>query len=157
MRRIIFPFVLGVLAACVPPAAAGGAAPPAPTAGNEARVVFDAINRHRQSRGCAPLVWSDAASRAAQLHSADMQRRRFFSHTTPEGGQPWDRMRAQGLAFGRAAENIAMTGAGAQDAVRGWINSPGHRANIEACALTHTGVGVAGSYWTQVFFTPTGP
>ena len=58
--------------------------------------------------------------------------------------------------FTRAAENIAMNGGGAEATVRGWINSPGHRANIENCALTHTGVGVAGDYWTQVFFTAAG-
>lgn len=155
---------LALPAACVPPAMT---APPArgdgsaPVAGavspaNDAQAVHAAVNRHRQSRGCAPLVWSEAAARAAQRHSEDMVRRRYFSHTSPEGTQPWDRMRAQGLSFTRAAENIAMNGGGAEATVRGWINSPGHRANIENCALTHTGVGVAGDYWTQVFFTAPG-
>jgi len=150
---------LFILAGCVAPVAqsGGGAAAGGAPSAQEARSVFAAINRHREGRGCAPLVWSDGAARAARLHSADMGRRRFFSHTSPEGTQPWDRLRAQGLAFSRAAENIALTGAGAQDAVRGWINSPGHRANNENCALTHTGVGRAGSYWTQLFFTPTAP
>lgn len=148
-------------AACVPaPAARGAAAAPVSSApaspADDARIVFAGINRHRQSRGCAPLVWSEGGARAARRHSEDMARRRYFSHTSPEGTQPWDRMRAEGLSFSRAAENIAVTGAGAQDAVRGWINSPGHRANIENCALTHTGVGVAAPYWTQVFFTPAG-
>lgn len=152
---------LALQTACVPPAPAGGGGTPpmasAPaTPVDEARIVFAGINRHRQSRGCAPLVWSEGGARAAQRHSEDMARRRYFRHTSPEGTQPWDRMRAEGLSFSRAAENIAMTGAGAQDAVRGWINSPGHRANIENCSLTHTGVGVAGSYWTQLFFTAAG-
>jgi uncharacterized protein YkwD len=153
-----------LLAACVPPATvvprAGGA--PAPVASapaapaNDAQAVHAAVNRHRQSRGCAPLVWSEGAARAAQRHSEDMVRRGYFSHTSPDGTQPWDRIRAQGLSFTLAAENIAMNGGGAEATVRGWINSAGHRANIENCALTHTGVGVAGSYWTQVFFTASG-
>jgi uncharacterized protein YkwD len=152
-------------AACVPPATVvpraggGGPAPVAsapPSQPNDVQAVHAAINRHRQSRGCAPLVWSEGGARAAQRHSDDMVRRRYFSHTSPDGAQPWDRMRAQGLSFSRAAENIAMNGGGAQEVVRGWIDSPPHRANIENCALTHTGVGVAGSYWTQVFFTGAG-
>jgi uncharacterized protein YkwD len=152
---------LGLQAACVPPAAVapparGGAAPVASAPANDVRAVHAGINRHRQSRGCAPLVWSEGGARAAQRHSDDMARRGYFSHASPEGSQPWDRMRAQGLSFSRAAENIAMNGGGAEAAVRGWINSPPHRGNIENCALTHTGVGVAGSYWTQVFFTAAG-
>lgn len=148
-------------AACVPPAAVvpRGTAPVASAPSsqpNDVRAVHAAINRHRQSRGCAPLVWSESGARAAQRHSEDMVRRRYFSHTSPDGTQPWDRMRAQGLGFSRAAENIAMNGGGPQEVVRGWIGSPGHRANIENCALTHTGVGVAGDYWTQVFFTAAG-
>jgi len=146
-------------ATIVPPVRGGGTAPvaDAPSShANDAQAVHAAVNRHRQSRGCAPLVWSEGGARAAQRHSEDMARRRYFSHTSPDGTQPWDRMRAQGLGFSRAAENIAMNGGGAQEVVRGWIDSPGHRANIESCALTHTGVGVAGSYWTQVFFTPAG-
>jgi uncharacterized protein YkwD len=143
-----------LLGACVPPAAVGTAQAGGTQPGG-VEAVFEGINAHRQRRGCAPLVWSDAAARAARLHSADMARRGYFSHTSPEGSQPWDRARAQGLAFSRAAENIAMTQAGARDAVRMWIGSAGHRANIENCALTHTGVGVAGAYWTQIFLTPT--
>jgi uncharacterized protein YkwD len=126
-------------------------------AAHEPHAVFREINAHRQRRGCAPLVWSAGGARAAQAHSADMARRRFFSHTSPGRTQPWDRLRAQGVAFSRAAENIAMTSGGAWDAVRLWIGSARHRANIENCALTHTGIGVAGGYWTQVFFTPKGP
>lgn len=155
---------LALQAACVPPTtiappARGGSptvasAPASPA--NDAQAVHAAINRHRQSRGCAPLVWSEGAARAAQRHSEDMARRHDLSHTSSDGTQPWDRMRAQGLSFSRAAENIAMNGGGAEATVRGWIDSPGHRANIENCALTHTGVGVAGEYWTQVFFTASG-
>ena len=153
---------LAFQAACVPPAnvappaRGGGSAPVASAPANDVQAVHAGVNRHRQSRGCAPLVWSEGGARAAQRHSDDMARRRYFSHTSPEGSQPWDRMRAQGLGFSRAAENIAMNGGGAEATVRGWINSPGHRANIENCALTHTGVGVAGPYWTQVFFTAAG-
>ena len=130
-------------------------APRLPTAGGDERTVVAGINTHRERRGCPALAWSDAAARSATLHSADMARRRYFSHTSPEGSQPWDRLRAEGVAFTRVAENIALTQGG--DVVRLWLASAGHRANIENCAYTHTGVGTSGGYWTQLFFTPTAP
>ena len=42
------------------------------------------------------------------------------------------------------------------EVVEGWMNSPGHRANILKPAFTHIGVGFAGggpagTYWTQLF------
>lgn len=152
------------LAACMTtmsvPASGGGGVTRASggmraTADGEARRAHALVNAHRTRSGCPALVWDDRAARAAELHSADMARRRELSHTGSGGTQPWDRMRAQGIAFGRAAENVAFHSAGgAEEIVSGWIGSPGHRANIENCALTHTGVGVSGIYWTQVFFTP---
>ncbi|EFL37669.1 conserved hypothetical protein [Streptomyces griseoflavus Tu4000] len=40
--------------------------------------------------------------------------------------------------------------------MEGWLNSPGHRANILKADFTHIGVGFAGggragTYWTQLF------
>jgi uncharacterized protein YkwD len=35
-----------------------------------------------------------------------------------------------------------------------WLNSSGHRANIENCSLTHHGVGLEGTHWTHVFLRP---
>jgi uncharacterized protein YkwD len=149
MTRLCALALCAALPACVAPVPASPAA-----GGGDARTVLAEVNAHRQGGGCAPLAWSDAASRAAAVHSADMARRGYFSHTSPEGAQPWDRLRAEGLAFSRAAENIARTTAGGRDAVRLWLGSSGHRANIETCAYTHTGIGSAGGYWTQLFFTP---
>jgi uncharacterized protein YkwD len=51
------------------------------------------------------------------------------------------------------AENIAQTTT-AEDAVRLWLGSAGHRANILNCAYTHTGIGQVGGRWTQLFYTP---
>jgi uncharacterized protein YkwD len=83
-----------------------------------------------------------------------MQERGFFSHTNPDGESPWDRLAEGGVTWnGPAGENIAMTGGGAESALSLWLNSPGHRANIENCAFSHHGVGLHGSYWTHVFIT----
>jgi uncharacterized protein YkwD len=129
---------------------AGGAMPSVDARQEVARLV----NEHRARIGCPALAWDDLAARAAQAHSEDMARRNYFSHTTPEGRTMAERFRAQGINYGRAAENIAYGQHTAAEVVRGWLNSAGHRQNIENCALRRHGVGLAATRWTHVFYTP---
>lgn len=49
----------------------------------------------------------------------------------------------------RAAENVAWGYRSGPAAVRGWMGSPGHRANLLG-PHTHVGFGVAGSYYTSL-------
>ena len=62
-------------------------------------------------------------------------------------------MRAFGLAYRTAGENIAMGYPTPQSVVDGWMNSEGHRKNILNPAFTVIGVGYVsdGKYWTQMF------
>lgn len=60
-------------------------------------------------------------------------------------------MTAAGIRYGWAAENIAMRYPSPQAVVEGWMNSPGHRANILNEHLTTLGVGYYEGYWTQCF------
>lgn len=113
------------------------------------------VNAHRQARGCPALEWLQGAADAAQAHSADMARRGYFDHVSPDGRQPWDRLAARGVGYRMVAENIAWTPEqSARQTLQGWINSPGHRANLENCAYTHHGIGMENAYWTHVFVTP---
>lgn len=132
----------------LPRAGGGGVADPAATAR-----VAELVNRHRASAGCPALRWSDAAALAAQRHSDDMARNGTLTHRGSDGSQVGDRVRAAGVEWRAVAENVAQTTGGADDAVRLWLRSAGHRANIENCAYTHHGVGVRGDRWTHVFFT----
>ncbi|MGW8633647.1 CAP domain-containing protein [Streptomyces sp. NPDC055793] len=113
-------------------------------------------NRERAGAGLRPLAVDAALTRAAQAHSADMVARDFYAHTDPDGGKPWDRAAAAGAARRTVGENIACGQRSAADVVEGWMNSPGHRANILKADFTHIGVGLAGggragTYWTQLF------
>jgi uncharacterized protein YkwD len=83
----------------------------------------------------------------------------YFSHDSRDGRTPFQRIAAAGYTFSIAAENIAAGQRTPQDVTAGWMNSPGHRANILNCSLVHIGVGYAvggtyGTYWTQDFGTP---
>ena len=89
----------------------------------------------------------------ARAHSADMRDRGYFDHVDPEGLDPFDRAEQAGLTA--LAENIAVGQPDPAAVMADWMNSPGHRANILDCSLTHLGVGVAqgdgGPWWTQLF------
>ena len=130
-----------------------------------AQQVVNIVNQERANAGCAPLTINQQLTTAAQGHSNDMALNDFFSHTGSDGSSPWERMNNAGYQFSYAAENIAAGYPTPQAVVNGWMDSPGHRANILNCILEDTGVGYyylandTGTtnyhhYWTQVFGTP---
>ncbi|MDT0482073.1 MULTISPECIES: CAP domain-containing protein [Streptomyces] len=118
--------------------------------------VVGLTNRERARAGLPPLGVDPVLVRAAQAYSTDMAVRAFYSHTSPEGTQPWDRAAAAGSTRRSIGENIACGQRSAAEVVEGWMNSPGHRANILKPGFTHIGIGFAGggpagTYWTQLF------
>ncbi|MGW3669380.1 CAP domain-containing protein [Streptomyces sp. NPDC005141] len=121
-----------------------------------AHEVIALTNAERVSAGLPPL-WADTRlTTAAQAHSADMVARDFYAHTSPEGGRPWDRAAAAGCTHRTIGENIACGQRSPAEVVQGWMNSPGHRANILKRDFAHIGIGLAGggragTYWTQLF------
>ncbi|MDN3024343.1 CAP domain-containing protein [Streptomyces sp. S.PB5] len=118
--------------------------------------VVDLTNGERARHGLPPLAVDPHLTTAAQAHSADMIARSFYSHTSPDGSRPWDRAAAAGARRRSIGENIACGQRSAAEVVEGWMNSPGHRANILKPDFTHIGIGFAGggpagTYWTQLF------
>lgn len=119
------------------------------------RRMIDLVNAERAARGIAPLTPDETLVPVARLHSADMLRRGYFSHASPEGKLPSDRADDAGISYRVFGENIAF----APDpsiAHAGLMNSEGHRANILSPEFTRIGIGVedAGPYgmmFTQNF------
>ncbi len=132
-----------------PPSSGGG--------GSTASQVISLVNAARADAGLRPGLGRTARSTsAAQAHSADMAANDYFSHTSQDGRSFADRIRAAGYSGGAMAENIAAGQSSASSVMAGWMDSPGHRANILNCTYRHIGVGVAkggsyGTYWTQDF------
>lgn len=112
------------------------------------------MNAHRVSAGCEPLAWNAAVAGVAQAHSEDMIARSYFAHDDPDGNSPFDRLQAAGISYRGAAENIAYGYPTASAVLDGWLNSPGHRSNIENCSLSEHGVGLEGTHWTHLFIRP---
>lgn len=115
--------------------------------------VIRLVNIERAKYGLAALTEDWELSRVARYKSQDMHDRRYFDHNSPTYGTPFQMMKAFGLAYRSAGENIAMGYRTPQAVVTGWMNSSGHRANILNSSYTKIGVGYVadGNYWTQQF------
>jgi uncharacterized membrane protein required for colicin V production len=117
--------------------------------------MLDLLNRERSSRGLAPLTANPKARAVARAYSADMLTRGYFSHISPEGKSPFDRMKAAGVSYSSAGENLALAPT-LKQAHDGLMKSPKHRDNILSPLYRTVGIGVVdggpyGLMITQVF------
>ncbi len=119
--------------------------------GAEAEMLAD-VNKERTSRGIRPLVLgSDRLIGVARDHCEDMFRRGYFSHYTPEGLSPFDRMQNAGITFNFAGENLALA-PNEQLAMQGLMQSPGHRENILSPNFGRVGIGaIDGGAYGEMF------
>lgn len=114
--------------------------------------IFFATNTEREKHKLPMFQTSRALAACAYEHSRDMALENFFSHENPNDPSKrtaWQRMETKGLKSGERAENIAMRTtngltyiAFADEMVKLWMNSPGHRANILNRNLLFLGCGV---------------
>ena len=100
--------------------------------------VISQVNAQRGRHGLAPLSVDSQLMSSANRHAQWMASNRNLSHGSG------------------VAENIAMGQASASEAMRSWMNSSGHRANILGGGYTRIGVAVAYTssgtpYWCQQF------
>lgn len=105
------------------------------------------LNKERTSRGLSALQMDPQLQTLARAHSQDMLARSYFSHYTPEGKSPFDRMNDAGIEYQYAGENLAFS-ANTELAMQGLMDSAGHRANILSPNFHKIGIGVisAGVY-----------
>jgi uncharacterized protein YkwD len=120
------------------------------------------VNDYRLVLGLAPLVPSTRLGDAARAHSRHMIDHRFFSHASPEGLTPGERLALANVDWSAVGENIASAYSTPQAVFEAWMGSPKHRANIESDRFTHAGVGYAldpaptgdfpdAHYWAMAF------
>lgn len=118
------------------------------------KLVFEQINQYRASQGLPKLTLNANITQQARIHSQNMATGAVkFSHHGFE-----QRVKAIPLTLDSAAENVAFNvgyNNPANQAVIGWLDSPGHLKNIQG-KYKLTGVGVATNskgevYLTQIF------
>ena len=115
--------------------------------------VIRLVNEIRVKNGLKTLTADWELSRVARFKSQDMKDNKYFSHTSPVYGSPFEMIKNFGISYRSAGENIAKGQATPQAVVNAWMNSSGHRANILNSSYTKIGVGYvsSGNYWTQMF------
>ncbi|MDD3897074.1 MAG: CAP domain-containing protein [Candidatus Peribacteraceae bacterium] len=125
------------------------------------------INAERARHGIAPLALNPILTQAAELHAADMWKRRYFSHVTPEGRTYLDRIRTAGYfipptdcscqarctcePYFSLGENIAQGQLTVEQVMSDWLNSPPHRKNMLNPDFTDIGIGLFGTVWVETF------
>ncbi len=162
-----------VLALAMAPAASAGqqacsamrATPAQVGTGQLASSTLCLLNAERARHDLRPLRLSQPLSAAAQRHASDMQRRKYFSHTSRDGSNFVQRIRRTGY-FKRAStwfvgENLAWGAGPNRSSPRGivaaWMASPPHRQNILNSRFREVGIGVVvGAPRRNVFGLPAG-
>jgi uncharacterized protein YkwD len=109
-------------------------------AGAEA-VIARLVNQDRARAGLPPLETDARLAEVARAHSLDMHQHDFVGHVSPSTGAPSDRVKRAKIDAVVVAENVARAYS-PEEAERGLMESPGHRANILGRDVTRLGVGV---------------
>jgi len=129
-------------------------------------LALDLTNKSRAESKLPPLQIGREANEAAKAHAADMLKRNFYSHNSPEGKTVQDRyMQAGGSKWRVTAENIArctgcqLSAATVEDLHRGWMNSKGHRENLLRRGIAQFGFSIVAEsgqplYAVQAFAGP---
>ena len=116
--------------------------------------VFDLINKHRTDNGLEALVYSSVIQKECEDHTLSMaERTTEFGHDGFDTRS--DNIRSKLSGIRSVAENVAYGSYPAEEVVEGWLNSSGHRKNIEgnytiACLSAKQDVNDRW-YYTQMF------
>lgn len=104
--------------------------------------LLEATNKQREKDGLNGLSLNASLDQAAQAKAEDMSTRNYWSHNTPDGKEPWVFIDATDYRYQKAAENLAYGFDTSTSTVNGWMNSPGHRANMMDSNVQEVGFGI---------------
>ena len=121
----------------------------------EEQVVF-LVNRERTAKGLLPLMTEENLQKASTIRGEEIVT--SFSHTRPNGTSCFTTLKECKVTYRSVGENIAAGYRTPEAVVVGWMNSPGHRANILNSGFRKIGVGYVNApgtiythYWVQMF------
>ena len=122
-------------------------------AADYAAEVLRLVNAERAKAGKSALKADANLAKAAQVRAAEIVS--SFSHTRPDGRDPFTAMKEAGVSYRAAGENIAWGQKTPTQVMQGWMNSDGHRKNILSDSFGRLGVGYVvqngRAYWVQMF------
>jgi hypothetical protein len=100
-------------------------------------------NQQRTANGLPALKLDSRLNQSASLKAADMFAYNYWAHVNPTTGtQPWHWFTQAGYNYQYAGENLAKDFDTTAGTIQGWMNSPGHRANILSPNYTDVGFAV---------------
>lgn len=103
--------------------------------------IFALTNIERASFGLKPVNWSEKLAASATAKAKDMIAKQYFAHESPDGTNVDDLAKRFNYNYSLVGENLAMGDfLSSADVVKGWMNSPGHRANILKPTYTEMGI-----------------
>lgn len=119
-----------------------------------AQQILTLVNKERAKAGLKEVILDETLEKAAAVRAGEIER--SFSHTRPDGSSFSNVLKDMGVTYKGAGENIAWGQKSPQEVMEGWMNSPGHRANILNPQFTKLGVGHyqnsrGTNYWVQLF------
>lgn len=115
------------------------------------RYMLELVNKERYKVGLKGLVFDNELADVGRNHCKDMFGRGYFSHYTPEGFSPFNRMEESGIIYSAAGENLALS-PNTDLAMQGLMNSPGHKANILSLDFGRVGIGIIdGGIYGEMF------
>ncbi len=122
--------------------------------------IFVLVNHQRKIHKRRKLKWNRKLAKIARYYSRKMATENFFDHYDPAGGTLLDRAKLFRLkGWRRVGENLFFSEgyiSPIDEAVDGWLESPGHKMNMLDKDWTHSAIGVyeargMKTYVTQVF------
>jgi uncharacterized protein YkwD len=129
---------------------------PATASADPNPTLLDLINHQRADANprCKALNSNPKLQAAADRHAKDLATNGWRNdHNDSDGTMAEQRIDQAGYNWGSYGENQAKN-ASAQAAVTGWMNSPGHKANMLDCTMTDAGTASSGSVYVAVFAHP---
>jgi uncharacterized protein YkwD len=120
--------------------------------------LLDLTNQERKKEGLAPLRPNPVLVKVARAHAVNMAKQQKPEHVL-DNKTPYQRIKEAGYRYYVAGENVAAGETDVEDTFKGWMASPGHRANILDRKYTEIGLGLGRDdkgwvYYTQLFATP---
>lgn len=121
-----------------------------------AMACFELINQERKKKGIAELEYDEEIQEACNIRAREIEE--SYSHTRPDGTSCFTVLEEVGIRNGSMGENIYASPVTPEAAVKGWMNSKGHKANILNKSFKKSAIGFYYDpdskweyYWVELF------
>ena len=105
--------------------------------------LLNLVNSERAKNGLPALLLNVKLTNAARQKATHMFANNYWAHFAPDGTSPWNLIKGQGYNYIYAGENLARGFTTSYDAVKAWMTSPTHKANILSAQFKDVGLAIS--------------